>query len=1237
MFHEVMKKPPGRLIAFLFACALGGTSARAQTTGQLRGMVTDSRGSALPGVVLVVESAGQGVSGRGGVTDTKGFFQVPGLPPGRDYTVRANLPGYASLRLTDVEVSAGQMSTVRLTLVPEAAVRERVEVRARPNIVDLDEAATDTRVSSEFIDALPLLGRNFQDILTLAPGVTDVDGDGNPNIHGSRDTDLKTLVDGVNITDPLTGKIGAQLNIESIQEVEIKTTAAGAEYSRAQGGFANVITKSGGNEFEGTFKFFWRGSALDGDGAGIDDPRLHGGVGESGLRDLTFNDFLPFVSFSGPVVKDHAWFFVTAEYIQKEEPVNALNTAFVRGLQEYRMFAKMTWQATTNHRLAFSVNYDPQEYLNEGLNSFTREETGYTLKSGGTVLALRDTAVLSPMVALETTLSSFDGRPALEPNLSRDTNDNGILYYDRNGNRFGDASERDPGEDLDGDGVFDVFEDTNHNGRLDPGEDKDGDGRLTPAFGCDGAMREDFDCDGRLDNVNEDPEHFGVVLSYYGIYNMDIDHDRFYDRGNEDRNGNGVLDDAAHPTGLYPYGTLTPQAPDRDFTIGQTSGAISGPYFKSMDDRRERLGFRQDLSVYIPGPRGSHDVKAGWIAEREQFSRTTKAGQIMGVPDSCADGGQVCVSSGVAQILLPTDLTVENQATGVSTGVYVQDNFKPVPSLNIGVGLRFDREKAESFGYSFFDPAAERRPYDRLTALVGAEIGRSDFQEGNNDGLNSFGILRDPFFYLFGDARQNASYLTDPMRVAAVARLSRHHSESQFLSTSLGALYPELFVGNGLDLTLLRSLGVSPQQREDFTITNNNLAPRLSVSWDPWQDGRTKLFGTCGRYYDRLFLNTIVGEEGPDYLGRSHSVDPAANTLSPRLNPVSSLIPPQPITPHHHIVRFISLAAPSTTQVDRGLKTPFSDEWTLGFQREISPEVALSVTYINRHYRDQIQDQDVNHVIRVNPLTGEPVDQIGNLIINELGASLRISDGRPDLYILNPFFNQILRIGNYNESFYHGVELMLLRRLSRRWQLQASYTYSRVMGEAEDFQSKLGNDPSTIESEFGYLDYDQRHVVKLHWMTYLRHDGQVGSSTTWACGLPYSVLSRFFALDNENYLPLRSRFGATVADSSGVSRFVSEGRNSERNDATQDVNLNVRKTFVLGKTTAAGFLEVFNLLNSDALRIFTYDPNKGAANPADMRGQTNASIRDPFAASPLQIDGERRFGRRFQVGVQFQF
>src|SRR5262249_40409426 len=159
-------------------------------------------------------------------------------------------------------------------------------------------------------------------------------------------------------------------------------------------------------------------------------------------------------------------------------------------------------------RLSLSLNYDPQDYLNEGLNSFTREESGYTLRTGGTVLTAKATSVLGPLVALESSLSFFDQKPAILPNLGPDTNGDGRLWIDRNKNRFFEASERDPGQDYDNDGAFDVFEDKNLNGVLNIGEDADGDGRLTPYRrdvwgGCEGPLREDTNCNGRLD-FNED-------------------------------------------------------------------------------------------------------------------------------------------------------------------------------------------------------------------------------------------------------------------------------------------------------------------------------------------------------------------------------------------------------------------------------------------------------------------------------------------------------------------------------------------------------------------------------------------------------------------------------------------------------------------------------------------------------------------------------------------------------------
>jgi Carboxypeptidase regulatory-like domain/TonB-dependent Receptor Plug Domain len=1195
-----------RLVGVALLLVLGGLGAdpaRALVSGTVRGRVVDQDGEPLAGATVAVASNGLGLSARGAVSDADGQFQIPSLPAAPDYELRATLPGYHPALLTGLPIDAGRTVEVLITLQPDTGFNEKVEVRAHPQIVNLEETSTGTRLSSEFIASVPLLGRNYQDLLVLAPGTVDPDGDGNPNIHGARDTDVRTMLDGVSTTDPLTGKQGAQLNIESIQEIAITTSGAPAEYGRGQGGFVNILTKSGGNQLEGAFKFFWRGSRLDGDGAGSDSPRLHRGVGDATLRDLSFNDYLPFLSVGGPIVRDHAWFYSSAELVRTEDPVNALNSAFVTGVRELRAFVKLTLQATANHRLALSWNYDPQEFFNEGLNSFTREESGYTLKQGGSILTLRDVAVLSPYVSLETAVSEFDQRPGLVPTLDPDTNHNGALVFDRNGDGFIAASERDPGEDYDGDGHFDVFEPTDPLHGLN---DIDGDGVRTPPGGCEGRGREDIDCDGYLDDRNEDVNQNGRLDP-----GEDIDGDGRLDLGIEDRNGNQVLDDAPRPAGLYPYGELVPESPDRDYTIDQRSGVISGPHYQDYSDRRRRITLRQDLSLYQPDFWGSHDLKGGVMLERESFDRLVDSRAVLAPTFRSRREGFSTVRT-----LLPAERRVKNSASGLAAALYLQDTYKPFPNLSISLGLRFDRETADSFGYTPFDPARQRAEYNRLTALAGRERGIGDDSiQGDDDGIISLGIQSDPLFHGAADPGQAAAFLIGPLNTAALGRLTRHHTETTFSLAALGGLYPDLLRDGQVDPQQLARLGVVAQRRESFTLTNNNLSPRVAVSWDPSAAGRTKLFATWGRYYDRLFLSTIVGEEGPDTINRYYAYDPTG--VNGRGEP------------DDHIGRTLSVAPPSTTQVDRNLATPFSDELTVGFERELAPEVALSVTYVNRKFRRQLQDIDVNHHLR-SLADGAPTDAFGAFGQGGLPgvpSMQRTPDGRPDLYIDNFFFNQVLRIGNFNEAHYRALEVSLLRRLSRRWELQGSYTYSRALGAAEAFQSNLGNDPSTVESEFGYLDFDQRHVVKLNVMAFLPRDWQVGVSTTWSSGLPYSIVSRFFALDDSDYQQFRTRYGY-IEDQPGQSHsFRTLGRNSERNAATYDVSLSARKALVLAKTTASLFIEVFNLLNSDDLRIFTIEPA-----PFDRVGSDSLTTQ-----VPLEVDGTRRFGRRIQVGFQIDF
>jgi hypothetical protein len=1126
--------------------------------------------------------------------------------------------------------------------------------------------------------------------------VTDVDGDGNPTIHGSRDVDVVTLVDGVSTNDPLTGKRGQELNLNSIQEIEVKTAGASAEYGRAQGGFVNIVTKSGGNEFEGAFSFEMRSNLLDGDGAGIDDPRLHGGLGELGLRDLKFNDFYPAVTLGGPIVKDKAWYFFTAEYRQIEIPVNALTQAFVLSAKQQRIFGKMTWQMSTNHKLQFTATLDPQEYNNLGLNSFIAVESGYTENLGGLNLVLKETSIFNPNVFLETTVQHFSADPSRTPTLDADTNHNGVLFVDRNHNHFIDASERDAGEDLDRDlpfPLFDIFEDTvSRNGVLDPGEDKDGDGRLTrPRAGCEGYTREDVDCDGHVDRFWEDKNNNGSldpgedqdgdrVLDYI---DEDLNHDGILDAGEdknenghldtrdagfaarfpnifpyiEDRNQDQILNDRVRPDpndqiffgtpdnpdrhlieASYPYGRFSPIPRDRDYENDLATSRVTGPNAGSVPGFRGstdytstsgRITLREDLTVFVSDWHGQHDMKFGTVAERETYSQDTSLRPILYPHARPVSGASINPAIGVQ---LPAENHVFNEATNTTFGMYAQDTYKPLPNLTVFMGVRFDREATDSFGYTPFDPVGERNLYDRLVALGGSE-GSPDELIGNNDGISSMGYCSDPIFFAsgLGNPCKNPIPVGQPdpnldliaqieqnllrLKSVAPARLTQHHTATTVVAASLQSLFPDAVSPNPLDPSeliidrqKLRELGAATfQEREAFRLTNNNLAPRLSVSWDPWADSKTKVFLNWGRFYDRLFLQTVVPEEGPDTIFRYYEADAQGVSATG--------------VPNNGIGSPIAKAPPSASQVDRGLQTPFSDEMTIGFERELAPELSVRFTYINKRYRDQLQDRDINHSIRL--YKGHPLDALGNLLPGSANqsASTRVPDNKPDLYIHNFFFNQIFRVGNINRSIYNGFEVQLTKRLSRKWQMDASYTYSRNRAQAESFDSALGDDPATVGQEFSYAEDDLRHVIKFNASTYLPQDWQVGTTINWSSGLPYSIVSNFLSLNNFDYPQFRLLYGYVPdePDADGNRNFRILRRNDHRNDPVMTIDLLARKSFVLGKLNAKFSFTVENVLNTDYLRINTYEPAS------------------PNRSGNLQLDSERDFGRRFQAGVEFQF
>ncbi len=1232
--------PPVCLAFLLIATVL-----EAAPEAILRGKVLDGAGLPLPGATVVVVDRASGQHEQGTITDSQGAFRFPALAPGSHYELTVSLPGFTTIVITDLSLEPGQTLEHNVVL-PAGDFKETVRVKGRTQTLETEKVTASTTFTSTFIAELPILGRDYKDLLTLAPGVTDVNNTGNPNIHGARDTDVVTLVDGVSTTDPLTGHYGQNLNIESIQELEVITSAATAQFSRAQGGFANILTKSGGNEFQGTFKMFVRSDRLDGDGAGTENPELIGGLQEErDLRGLHFTDLMPFLSLSGPLIRDRLWYYLTAEYIHEETPVNALSQMFVTPTYGYRNFLKTTWQVHPAHRLAFSVLVDEERHENLGLNSLTSVESGYTASRGGPTLTLRETAIFSPDALLESTLSWFDNRFSRIPTTDPDTNRNGMLYLDGrpdlggNGDGILQASERDPGEDWDGDGFYDIFEDVNFNGIANNGEDLDHDGWIRDVHsGCEGTGHEDLNCNGRIDSETDanlngrvDPaEDVGIPYDCIGKLGYCPAPTEAGTRGNgrfdtEDRNGNGRLDVVGDsgPTpvpfwsdtdgdGIPEPGEFrSPLPADRQF-FTDAEGRTSGPQTIDYHDHRKRLTWREDASLFVPEALGTHDLKVGGVYEHEGYdadifqrsssappTRTLTATHFKGSPRKGVRPGQ-------RQVILGIPALTNNTATGDNLGLYLQDTWKPFPNLTLGLGLRFDYENLYSYGYTLFDPAAEHGEFASLMQAAGLDL-------DGDDRLNNQGLCRDPLRSCSPNGDPYVGSLAHQLITAAFGRLTRHQRDVQISSQFLG----DLTGGGNNDLDEEIAYARHARAPEDFTITNSNLAPRLSLSWDPWSDGKTMIFASWGRYYDKLFLGSLVLEQGPDTVVRGYESD--HDGVNDQGYPDSFLGKP------------FSQSPLSAFQVDRSLATPYSVEWTAGFRRELAPEVLVSLRYIHRDYEDQLQDVDLNHQVVRDPYTGAALDRLGTTIclpqVSESNICERVPNGAPDLAIQNFLFNRVYRLGNFNEQTYRAWELEFARRLKRRWQLEASYTYSIARGDAESFRSILGNDPSLAELEPGYLDYDQRHVVKLGAVAFLPGDWRLGGTATWASGLPYSSVSYYADQDDAGFSQGRLIYGQLGPDGYG---FTPEARNVHRNPASYLFNARVMKSFVIDKASASAFLEVYNLLNADNLRVHQVQQI-----PVQL---IYLGLMGPVIFPPqVSVQGERDFGRRFQVGFQIDF
>lgn len=338
-------------------------TAQGTLTGSIDGLVTDSENNPLQGCTVYLEGAnlpGQMTF----VTTESGAYRFPALPPGEDYQLIFEIPGYKTVIRGGLRVRTGKILTLAIALEESPDIGEVIIDAASPTL-DIKNSKTSLDYSKSFISNIPM-SRDLYDVLNSIPGSVS-EGDNfrrTSHISGGSVRGNQYMIDGLVINDPEDMFPLTAVNIDVYEEIEMGLFGHQADVGIADGGFINIITKSGGNKFHGGGSLEFFGEKMVEDLLAEEDKEVAGLEGPSGLKN--WNDFS--FSLGGPILPDAAWFFISGRYFRWTQDFNHLDyddtlaagekifTLDETLHREAGIFGKLTVQPTSDIRVHVTYN-----------------------------------------------------------------------------------------------------------------------------------------------------------------------------------------------------------------------------------------------------------------------------------------------------------------------------------------------------------------------------------------------------------------------------------------------------------------------------------------------------------------------------------------------------------------------------------------------------------------------------------------------------------------------------------------------------------------------------------------------------------------------------------------------------------------------------------------------------------------------------------------------------------------
>jgi hypothetical protein len=1088
---------------------------RQKGQSQVYGVVTDQSGAVLPGAKVTISGAAGGT--QSGASNAQGAYFI-NLPPGT-YTLTISNPGFKDFKTEGLTLAADQELEMDGTLEPGAASPEKVDVVGNTvGQVETEKAEVSGTITAKEVVNTPLNGRNFTQLLTFAPGVSNQSGQDEAlvgvkgsvkfSVNGGRVEYNTFSVDGVDVLH--AGIHGSEStlvvypSLDAINELKVLTSNYGAQYGRSASGTILVDTKSGGSSFHGSAYYFGRNEIFN--SRNYFDQTLRAPLYRK--HDFGF-------TMGGPLYipkiyprKDRTYYFFSEEFRLEKDPTDNNFNQAVPSLAE---------------RPSSRTNLDGAPYVGADFSDVCPDLHGQPIITGFDLTKFPDCPrqnQVGPPTTFPYNIVGYSDNnfpPSQNPpigstaqallashmiplpNATSGCNSTIGSCYD-----FAFAQPTYWREEL-----FRLDHD------IQPGKlratfryihDSWDTTEARPIWGF---VRNSFptvqgrlfgpgtSAVARLTHTLSPTLLNEVVVSYTASHislttrpqaGVDIQRPEGLDQGYLVNSGfGGKLSGIELAPGNLAYGGGFKVDP------GYAPWALANPTWSARDD----------LSKVI----GKHNVQAGVqviLGQRNEINATNgpNTGDLQGVLSFSNFGTYTTTGNEFANVLLGYVTSFQQDSAQRKyhnrydiVEPYVQDDWKVNSRLTVNMGIRF--------------------------SLFG------NYHENNDQAYNWDPTRYDPSVYLNPDTGKRW------VRIGKDGRLLHRNNgvpafnadgtvSTQFLTWGLNGLVQCGAPGSGVPSTCM-----SPHKF--------NPAPRIGFAFDPKGDGRTSIRGGYGIFFEH---------------GTGSEANTGSLVGSAPLNLTMTQLQPQPKDARFSTYPCIGGNGPSAatvcvsgqgayptdvTSIPRKAIWPYVQQWSFGVQRELSKNFVLGLAYVGSKGTHLTAVRQPNAfpaapagqndglllngnpynpgepmIVSTNPLLSgnttcnnqgtlnKPVFTVNGVKINQtqpafinLLAACEFFTNNVSLLPINayrPYFGiqKIFSLENIADSNYHAFQATM-RRTHGPLTLDISYSYSHSIDDSSDRNDTTIVNPLDVSGNKASSNFDQRHLLTISYNYVLPH------------------------------------------------------------------------------------------------------------------------------------------------------